>query len=1388
MIGDRARRGLALSVLLVFVCVSSVDGYCDDTRWQDYSTGSIVVNSVNSKAEQTVGVAACLNDEEIAPASRLNMTNMSGTPHTLNLNNCNLDCLPLGLLANEALINLSHIVAHRNLFTHLGIDNENNIVIAQRLEAVRIIDVDQNNIVSIAPTFLANAKVLVGFSAAGNFLTRIPTALFATTTSLEVLTLDANRIAIILVDAFNALSKLKHLSLANNKLRLLAGETLTMCTSLMSLSLDNNFITLLPDDLLLTTILLEEFHARDNALTTIPRGLFDATPHLRTLSIGGNALTTFDPLSYPFISHVQLGANPINCKTSRNATFAAGFEINCGSCFESTLGVNIGVDGTIECAPFKLKQPGCGVSVRDRMQSAARVVYLNKALVIDGFGAGCSATDAFENYVEDDTTMARNITFTLEFEDGVDSANFAKFHIHPLTASITITGVRPTNLTVTVMATDKAARKSVVTTLQIEIKAQSYELPPLCRMEFMRIWNDWNTSVLYINEPHIYDGVNQSLCGEDQLGLGGAWFAYALQFDGEEPGTDIFTNTMTGRTLLTPTKLGNYPVTLRVAALDLVQLSGLASWTKVGHWTLSVLERPSFELTSFCKAQAQKLVDDVNSVVRYVNESFSIRGMDARGCDIPTAFVNAFDDDYTAVRYGLSHTTAMETFINQGSSAISATAFQAGVFELSLYGMDGGGRPILVANFTIEVIQRDSFALKNSTCGETFVQQSQALTRKYDVNSPVVFAGINGNCTIDNTFEHFRDMTTGEPDVVFSIMCRTNGGLVSDDSCSLNKFSVFDSKTSRMSLNVSVEGNFTFEIFARSGVSPIFISSFTATFAKSDLEFALSASNGKLCTGRGRAVDLIKQDGSITCECFEDYSGEECEEGHPNGANVTVILAVVFVLVLVIGVVGFWRYRVYAKHKQLMAVTDFAIVLEKLKKQGNLSIDVGSSDAKFPRELPRSCINLVKVIGSGAFGDVWKATLDESKSKGGGPPEYLVAAKTVRDAQIDSRHRDDLVSEAALMAQVSDHRNVVALIGVCTAGSPVVLVLSYCEYGSLLDVVQGKSHEDVLTPVMKLTAATEIASGMAHLTKQKFVHRDLAARNVLVATGMVCKIADFGLSRKGRESEGDADGASVYYRCNEGTFALRWASPEVLQELKFSAASDVWAFGVTLIEIYTDGGEPFHGCDNSHVSRTILAGKGPPTPHWNTGYKELYALCCTPKPADRPTFDQVFEILQRMLAAEAAISASSAVRTSDGPIKNLQVQSGYVDDFDVGQIAAIGGPDKNGYEQPVPFNGFAEETITYSDSSAHSAYVNEEIQGVQVPNVSAQRTPHESDSIVGINYSLFVADDDGMIDNPLSERRATYGVKTKPQLHTDGNQNKNNRKTVGQNSEPSISI
>ena len=162
----------------------------------------------------------------------------------------------------------------------------------------------------------------------------------------------------------------------------------------------------------------------------------------------------------------------------------------------------------------------------------------------------------------------------------------------------------------------------------------------------------------------------------------------------------------------------------------------------------------------------------------------------------------------------------------------------------------------------------------------------------------------------------------------------------------------------------------------------------------------------------------------------------------------------------------------------------------------------------------------------------------------------------------------DLLSEFHLLKDVS-HPNVVRLLGACTdPGGPFLLLLEYCEHGSLRNYLRkarlsatSQGSALGLQPRDLLSFAWQISQAGAYLCEMKLVHRDLAARNVLVAAGQVCKVSDFGLTRD--VYEGD-----TYFKTSKGRVPIKWMAPESLSDHVYTSKSDVSWWPVSLNECH----------------------------------------------------------------------------------------------------------------------------------------------------------------------------------------------------------------------------
>ena len=155
--------------------------------------------------------------------------------------------------------------------------------------------------------------------------------------------------------------------------------------------------------------------------------------------------------------------------------------------------------------------------------------------------------------------------------------------------------------------------------------------------------------------------------------------------------------------------------------------------------------------------------------------------------------------------------------------------------------------------------------------------------------------------------------------------------------------------------------------------------------------------------------------------------------------------------------------------------------------------------------------------------------------------------------------------------QTIDHHNIVRLYGVVLDSAQIMLITELAPLRSLLECLKEQSLRSTFTVSCLVELSQQICQGMLYLESNRLIHRDLAARNILVFSKNLVKISDFGLSRAlgvGKD----------YYQTNFNVnlkLPIAWCAPECINFLKFTSASDVWAFGVTMWEMFSYGFQPW---------------------------------------------------------------------------------------------------------------------------------------------------------------------------------------------------------------------
>ncbi|KZV37156.1 hypothetical protein F511_15076 [Dorcoceras hygrometricum] len=268
-------------------------------------------------------------------------------------------------------------------------------------------------------------------------------------------------------------------------------------------------------------------------------------------------------------------------------------------------------------------------------------------------------------------------------------------------------------------------------------------------------------------------------------------------------------------------------------------------------------------------------------------------------------------------------------------------------------------------------------------------------------------------------------------------------------------------------------------------------------------------------------------------------------------------------------------------------------------------------------------------LGQGGFGIIYKGTLANGQD---------VAVK--RLSRNSGQGEGEFKNEVLLVARLQ-HRNLVRLLGFSMEGKERLLVYEFVKNRSLDQFIFDPIKHIDLDWESRYKIIFGISKGLLYLHEEsrlKIIHRDLKASNILLDEDMNPKIADFGMARLFAVDETQANTNKIV-----GTYG--YMAPEYAMYGQFSVKSDVFSFGVLILEIIS--GQQNRSFQNGEDMEDLLSlawkhwrqGKaadiidpvllrvGQSTQHENLRCIHIGLLCVQDNPGDRPTMASVVVML-----------------------------------------------------------------------------------------------------------------------------------------------------------------
>ncbi|KAJ1396754.1 Serine-threonine/tyrosine-protein kinase, catalytic domain [Sesbania bispinosa] len=364
---------------------------------------------------------------------------------------------------------------------------------------------------------------------------------------------------------------------------------------------------------------------------------------------------------------------------------------------------------------------------------------------------------------------------------------------------------------------------------------------------------------------------------------------------------------------------------------------------------------------------------------------------------------------------------------------------------------------------------------------------------------------------------------------------------------------------------------------------------------------------------------------------------------HHQNLNKRILIALIACSTLLGGTFLFLLYVWFRRHKNLRssnikshgtmeAAKGEALSTIDAKVNYSRVADKKSSVAIFDFQLLEAATNnfsTSNVMGESGSRIVYRACLEE---------HFRAAVK-----KADSNADREFENEVSWLSKIR-HQNIIKLLGYCIHGESRFLVYELMDNGSLETQLHGPNRGSSLTWHLRLRIAIDVARALEYLHEHSnppVVHRDLKSSNVLLDSNLNAKLSDFGL----------AIASGMQHKNMKMSGTLGYVAPEYISHGKLTDKSDVYAFGVLLLELLT-GRKPMENMSSDQyqslvswampqlTDRSKLPSILDPVIRDTMDLKHLYqvaavaVLCVQAEPSYRPLITDVLHSLIPLVPVE----------------------------------------------------------------------------------------------------------------------------------------------------------